>query len=194
MDVVGADKRIGRAFLNAGRGYGGGCFPKDVSGLIRSAEDYGVAMEVMTAAAEVNSSMPHYIIGRAEEVYGSLAGKQIAVLGLAFKAGTSDARRSPGVIIANTLDAKQAMVRVYDPAALEEAAADLRPGVAAFDSLQEAVKNADIIFIATDWSEFIQAGIDGLAKLSGAKVIIDAMNCLDNSAVPDGITYIGVGR
>ncbi|MGH7237005.1 MAG: UDP-glucose dehydrogenase family protein, partial [Candidatus Saccharimonadales bacterium] len=90
MDGVGGDPRIGRAFLNAGRGYGGGCFPKDVSGLIRSAEDYGVAMEIMQAASQVNESMPDYILGRAAKLIGgSFDGLKVSVLGLSFKAGTS---------------------------------------------------------------------------------------------------------
>ncbi len=95
MDGVGSDKRIGRAFLNAGRGYGGGCFPKDVSGLIRSAEEYGVDMDIMHAATATNDSMAHYVINKAKTALGAgntddvLNGKTIAVLGLSFKAGTA---------------------------------------------------------------------------------------------------------
>ena len=94
MDAVGADARIGRAFLNAGRGYGGGCFPKDVSGLIMSGLEHGVDLEIMTAAQEVNTSMAGYIVEKLRDALdGDLAGKKVAVLGLAFKAGTSDVRR-----------------------------------------------------------------------------------------------------
>src|SRR5680860_286918 len=96
MDAVGADERIGRAFLNAGRGYGGGCFPKDVSGLISSAEKNGVAMDIMTSAQDVNSSMPDYIVDKLKTLLnGDMDGKSVAVLGLAFKGGTSDTRKSP---------------------------------------------------------------------------------------------------
>lgn len=194
MDAVGADKRIGRAFLNAGRGYGGGCFPKDVSSLIRSAADHGVDMDIMQAAAEVNGSMPHYIIHRAEEAFGQpFNGVRIAILGVAFKAGTSDTRKSPGIAIANTLEAQGAVVSAYDPQAMDEADA-LNDGVGRCDSLETAVRDAEIIFITTDWPEFVQAGIKGLAGHSGASLIVDAMNCLDSSTLPDGLRYLGVGR
>lgn len=194
MDAVGADRRIGRAFLNAGRGYGGGCFPKDVSSLIRSAEDHGVKMEVMRAVADVNQSMPHYVINKATNVFGrSFEGSKVAVLGVAFKAGTSDVRRSPGITIANTLAAQGAIVSAHDPAALEEAD-ELHDTILRCDDIRSAVDGAEAIFITTDWPEFVQHGIDQLAAMSGAKLIVDAMNCLDKSAQASDVTYIGVGR
>ncbi|HEY5695843.1 MAG TPA: nucleotide sugar dehydrogenase, partial [Candidatus Saccharimonadales bacterium] len=114
MDAVGADPRIGRSFLNAGRGYGGGCFPKDVSGLIMSGLEYGVNLDIMTAAQELNASMPGYVVEKTRtELGGDLTGQNVTVLGLAFKAGTSDTRRSPGVLIANILAKSGANVTVY---------------------------------------------------------------------------------
>ena len=96
MDAVGAYYRIGRAFLNSGRGYGGGCFPKDVSGLISSALEYGVDLGIMEAVKEQNHMMPGYIVDKLRQsLGGSLASKKVAVLGLAFKAGTSDVRQNP---------------------------------------------------------------------------------------------------
>ena len=189
MDAVGADHRIGRAFLNAGRGYGGGCFPKDVSGLIRSAEDFGVDMEIMKAATEVNDSMPHYIIRKAQEaIGGSFKGKYLAVLGLAFKAGTSDARRSPAITIANTLAELGANVHVYDPEAIEEAKEHLVPGIKRFTTIGEAIKDAEAIFIATDWPEFKDYDWNSLQNV----LIVDCMNCLPKSNALTG-KYIGVG-
>lgn len=194
MNGVGADRRIGRAFLNAGRGYGGGCFPKDVSGLIRSAEEYGVELEVMHAATAVNSSMPHYIINKAERALDSdsFEGKNIAVLGLAFKAGTSDVRRSPAIVIANTLAQKGAHIKAYDPEATEEAKEDdLDSSVELCRSLGDAIKAADIIVIATDWPEFKSFDF----TTTKATLIIDAMNCLRSITITKlGKKYIGIGK
>lgn len=192
MDAVGADKRIGRSFLNAGRGYGGGCFPKDVSGLVASALEHGVDMPIMTAATEVNFSMPGYIINKVENKTGSLECRKIAVLGLSFKAGTSDARKSPAVAIANQLDKIGAKVSAYDPEAEEEAKEDLRPGVLVRAGLEKAIEGAEIIFVATDWPEF--KNTDWLSNVGKETVIVDCMNCLENSAAEKDYTYIGVGR
>lgn len=191
MDAVGADRRIGRAFLNAGRGYGGGCFPKDVSGLIRSAEDYGVNMEIMLAASDVNASMPHYIIAKTAETLGEmLKGKKVAVFGLAFKPGTSDTRRSPAVAIANTLADEGAEVKAYDPEAMAEAQPELQPGVTLCSSATAAAAAADVIFVATDWPEFKTFDYKNTKA-----VIVDCMNTLDAAAIKQaGLTYIGVGR
>ncbi len=195
MDAVGADRRIGRAFLDAGRGYGGGCFPKDVSSLIRSAKDHGVDMEIMRAAARVNQSMPDYIIARAEAAMKStFNGLRVAVLGVAFKAGTSDTRRSPGVAIANTLASRGAHVRVYDPAALHEAAAMLDARVTACSDVRMTIKETDAVFIATDWPEIQKLGISRMATRSGGALIVDCMNCMDIKDMPHDIAYIGVGR
>ena len=201
MDGAGSDHRIGRAFLNAGRGYGGGCFPKDVSGLVRAAEEYGVDMEIMRAATEVNESMPHYIINKAKQALGgrneddTFKGKRITVLGLSFKAGTSDIRRSSAIIIANTLAAQGAQVRAYDPEAMEEAKADLDSAVVLAASLDEAVKRTDCIFVATDWPEFVRMDVAAVMRTSGAKVFVDCMNRFDSTQIADaGAAYVGVGR
>lgn len=197
MDVVGADNRIGRSFLNAGRGYGGGCFPKDVSGLIRSAEDHGVEMEIMRAVEEVNQSMPHYIINKAETALGaSLADKRIAVLGIAFKSGTSDVRRSPGIAIANTLANMGAQVSVYDPEAIGETA-ELQTDITRVDSLQTATAQAEVVFVATDWPEFKDARLlSRLAQKNSWHLLVDCMNCLDgpSGTWPAKMRYIGVGH
>jgi UDPglucose 6-dehydrogenase len=191
MDAVGADRRIGRAFLNAGRGFGGGCFPKDVSGLIRSAQEYGVDMEIMNAAAEVNNSMPHYIINKAKvALAGSFEGKKCTVLGLSFKAGTSDTRRSPAIAIANTLLGEGATVHAYDPESAQEAKADLAPAVVLDDSLTAALQDAECVFIATDWHEFKEFDWSQVQT----KLLVDAMNCLDKTKLPSATQYMGVGK
>jgi UDPglucose 6-dehydrogenase len=196
MDAVGADARIGRSFLNAGRGYGGGCFPKDVSGLIASGLQHGVDLEIMTAAQQVNASMAGYIVEKLKNSLGnSLDKKTVAVLGLAFKAGTSDVRRSPGILIANTLGKSGAIVTTYDPQAAEEASEELRKSIIQKDSIGEAIKDADAIIVATEWPELLTYDIAGYANAMKGVVFVDAINHLGISDIQDaGLTYIGVGR
>lgn len=196
MDAVGADRRIGRAFLNAGRGYGGGCFPKDVSGLIASANEHGVELPIMTAASDVNDSMPGYIAEKAQKALGgSLKFKKIAVLGLAFKAGTSDVRRSPGVRIANVLAENDATVTAYDPQANDEAAPDLQKNIQLCNTLQAAIAGADAVFATTEWPELGRLDINALKVAMDGTVVVDAVNILDKEHVEKaGLTYIGVGR
>jgi UDPglucose 6-dehydrogenase len=195
MDAVGADNRIGRQFLNAGRGYGGGCFPKDVSGLIATGNDLGVDLTIMRAAQQVNEEMPGYILHKLQEkVGGALAKKRVALLGLSFKAGTSDTRKSPGIAIAHLLHRAEAIVSAYDPKANEEAAEEIGDHVTLHESVKQAIKGAEIIVIATDWDELINYPMDSY-KDSGASIVVDAVNRLDAvKAKMAGLTYIGVGR
>jgi len=182
MDAVGADNRIGRAFLNAGRGYGGGCFPKDVSGLISS----GLAQ---------NQLMPGYVVDKLQDAVGQLTGKRIAVLGLAFKAGTSDVRKSPGVAIANKLKEAGADVISYDPQANEEAASDLHDDVKQVETIDEAIKGADAAVIATEWSEILKYPAESFAQHLKTKVLLDAVNQYNAiDATTAGLTYLGVGH
>jgi len=199
MDGAGSDRRIGRAFLQAGRGYGGGCFPKDVSGLIRSAEDHGVDMEIMHAATAVNESMPHYIIQKAQKCLGPdnsvWRGKKAAVLGMSFKAGTSDTRRSPAITIANTLADLGAIVYAFDPEAMDEAKPLLGQSIQPAKNTNEAVADATAIFVATDWQDFISLNWTIVAENAPNAVVVDCMNRLDNTAVRTaGLQYVGVGR
>ncbi len=195
MDAVGADHRIGRAFLSAGRGYGGGCFPKDVSGLIASAAEYDVDMPILAAATDINESMPGYIANKAQERLGTLTGKNVAVLGLSFKAGTSDARQSPGVKLANILARSGAAVSVYDPHANGEAKAELRNDISISHSAMEAIAGTDAIFIATNWQDFLELDITQTRRAMSGTLFVDCMNAFDISDVERcGLQYIGVGR
>lgn len=196
MDAVGADARIGRSFLNAGRGYGGGCFPKDVSGLIASAHSHGVDIDIMTAAQRVNDTMPDYILAKLSAALPQpISNYRIAVLGLAFKAGTSDTRRSPGIALANLLHARGAQVATYDPEATHEAAVNLTTSIAQCDSLAAALTDADAVIVATDWPEFIAASSASYRDAMAGTLIVDAVNQLDKDAIKRaGLHYIGVGR
>jgi UDPglucose 6-dehydrogenase len=195
MDAVGADERIGRAFLNAGRGYGGGCFPKDVSGLISSGLDNGVDLEIMQAAQAVNQSMPGYVVEKLKDSLGSLEGKKVAVLGLAFKAGTSDVRKSPGVAIANVLAQQGVEVTAFDPQANGEAEEDLMRSIRLANSWQNAVSGNDAVIFATEWKEFKELDLNQLRDILAGSQIVDAVNILDKqTTLETGLTYIGVGR
>jgi len=196
MDGVGADNRIGRAFLNAGRGYGGGCFPKDVSGLIAAGLENGVNLQIMQASQTLNEEMPGYIIEKLQKVLGgALRGKTVAVLGLAFKAGTSDARRSSGVKMANMLARAGATVKAFDPRANEEALEYLTKQVVIVKDMETALQDADAVIVAVDWPEFTQYPLRKYAKKLPQGVLVDAMNQFDIAAVNGaGLRYIGVGR
>jgi UDPglucose 6-dehydrogenase len=196
MDAVGADKRIGRAFLNAGRGYGGGCFPKDVSGIIASSLDNGVELEIMNAAQSVNDSMPGYVIEKMRVALGgSLANKKVAVLGLAFKAGTSDVRHSPGIALANILSSADATVTTYDPQAALEATQELRSNVTLHDSINQAIHDVDAVVIATEWPEVLAYDVHRYASAMKGAIFVDAINRFSITDVADaGLTYVGVGR
>jgi len=196
MNAVGADKRIGSAFFNAGRGYGGGCFPKDVSGLIASASDHGVDMPIMVAATDVNDSMPGYIANKAQKYLGGiLHDKKVCVLGLAFKAGTSDARRSPGVNLANILDKAGANVQAYDPHANKEAKEELRASIVLHETAEEACQECEAVFIATEWPEFKDINFKALKQNMQGDLLFDGINLLAPSDIKHvGLHYMAVGR
>lgn len=195
VDAVGADARIGRSFLNAGRGYGGGCFPKDVSGLIASGLEHGVDLEIMQAATQVNQAMPGYIIEKMNSQLEGLHGKRIAVLGLAFKSGTSDTRKSPGIAIANILVEQGAEVYGFDPEGMEEAKQSLSGQVHLTETPEESVKDADAVIVATNWPEFLDITPQEYAELLKGTVFVDAMNCFNPVDISSAsMMYIGVGR
>jgi len=196
MNAVGTDPRIGRSFLNAGRGYGGGCFPKDVSGLIQSARARSVPMEIMQSATKVNQSMPDYIVDKALSALGRPAkGKKFAILGLAFKSGTSDARKSPGVKIANLLAKAGAEVSAFDPQAGDEAKSSLEPKISIFDDWQKACEGCACVFVATDWSEFRSLSPEKFSSVISGNLVVDCMNIYDSAGFEKaGLKLIGVGR
>lgn len=196
MDAVGADERIGKHFLSAGRGYGGGCFPKDVSGLIASGLEYGVDLEIMQAAQSLNDSMAGYIVEKMQNAMdGSLQSKKVAVLGLSFKANTSDTRRSPGIKIANMLCKAGADVSVYDPKAIEEAEPELHRRIQVANSTDDCINDADAVLVATNWQEFLDYDPSLFAEKMRSNLFIDAINGYNVSDIElTGLRYIGVGR
>jgi UDPglucose 6-dehydrogenase len=149
----------------------------------------------MRAAQNINDSMPGYIMEKIQErLGGDVSSHRMAVLGLAFKAGTSDTRRSPGIAMANTLSRAGAHVAGYDPQANKEAAETLLPEVNLCESLADALKDVEVIIIATDWPEFLQSDLQTYAAAPN-RIFVDAMNCFDPQVVTaTGMHYIGIGR
>src|SRR3954447_13673122 len=150
---MGLDPRIGESFLRAGIGYGGSCFPKDVSALKQLAGNSGYHFQLLTAVIEVNELQKRRVVNKLKRHLGSLVGKRIALLGLAFKPNTDDMREASSVVLAARLQAEGALVRAYDPVA-EEAAAKLLTGVEMCDTALDAVDGANALVIVTEWPEF----------------------------------------
>jgi UDPglucose 6-dehydrogenase len=162
---IGLDERIGKAFLNAGAGFGGSCFPKDVKGLLALADQMGIKPLLMKAVLDVNEIQPLRMIDLLEEHLG-LDGKTIAVLGLAFKPDTDDVRESRSIVVVRSLLNKGAKVRAHDPQGMENFS-KLFPNIEYAKSAKECVKNAHAVLIMTAWPEYSEE------KLYGAKLVID---------------------
>ena len=196
-DALGLDARIGRQFLNAGLGFGGGCLPKDVRALMARADELGVddALSLFGVVDAVNAGQRGRVVGRAAAMCGgSVAGRRVAVLGAAFKPGTDDVRDSPALDVARRLHLAGAEVTVCDPQASRNAAA-LLPEVAYAGSAREAVAGAELVLLLTEWEEFVRLDPIELAALAGVPRILDARNALDGEAWSlAGWSYRGLGR
>jgi UDPglucose 6-dehydrogenase len=191
---MGLDRRIGPHFLRPGIGYGGSCFPKDVSALKQLAGNSGYHFQLLTAVIEVNELQKRRVMSKLQKHLGSLVGKTVTLLGLAFKANTDDMREASSLVLAARLQADGARVRAYDPIA-EQEARKLMTGVDFASSALAAVKGADAIVIVTEWPEFVELDWTEVAKATEAKTVIDGRNCLDAAAVrAAGFVYEGVGH
>ena len=190
---MGLDKRIGPSFLQAGIGYGGSCFPKDTQALKQLAGNTGYHFQLLTAVIEVNELQKRRVIGKLQKHLGSLAGKTIALLGLAFKPDTDDMREASSLVLASRLQGEGANVRGYDPVA-REAAAKLLRRVELAESAEEALQDADAAVIVTDWAEFAELDWASLRQRMASPVIVDGRNFLDARAVREaGFAYEGIG-
>jgi UDPglucose 6-dehydrogenase len=191
---MGLDKRIGESFLNPGLGYGGSCFPKDVSALKQLAGNSGYHFQLLNAVIEVNELQKRRVISKLEKHLGDLAGKKIALLGLAFKPDTDDMREASSIVLAARLLAEGAEVRAYDPVVGEDTRGLLR-GVSLCGSALDAARDADALVLVTEWSEFAALDPAGLADVMAGRLVIDGRNALDGHALTEaGFTYEGVGR
>jgi UDPglucose 6-dehydrogenase len=191
---MGLDKRIGPHFLQAGIGYGGSCFPKDVSALKQIAGNSGYHFQLLNAVIEVNELQKRRVIGKLKRHLGEeLRGRRIALLGLAFKPNTDDIRQASSIVLASRLIAEGADVVGYDPIATENMRAIL-PTMTYATSALEAVKGADACVLVTEWQEFLNLDWAQVKQLMAKAVVIDGRNALDGAALADlGFSYEGVG-
>jgi UDPglucose 6-dehydrogenase len=191
---MGLDRRIGSHFLRPGIGYGGSCFPKDVSALKQLAGNSGYHFQLLTSVIEVNELQKRRVIGKLQKHLGSLVGKRVALLGLAFKANTDDMREASSLVLAARLQADGATVAAYDPIA-EEEARRLMPGVDLVGSALEAVDGADAAILVTEWPEFAELDWAAVKQRMAGGLIVDGRNFADREAVvAAGFTYEGIGR
>jgi UDPglucose 6-dehydrogenase len=193
-DGMGLDERIGRRFLNAGAGFGGSCFPKDVKALASMARDAGLEPTMLAAVLGTNDAMRSHVVARVEERLGCLAGKTIAVLGLAFKPDTDDIREAPALAVLRKLVAAGARVQATDPVAMPHVAGQV-PEVSLMADAYAAATGADAVILMTEWAEYRTMDLDHLANAMRGRLLVDARNALAPSAALEaGFDYVGIGR
>ncbi|MGO9759927.1 MAG: UDP-glucose dehydrogenase family protein [Solirubrobacteraceae bacterium] len=191
---MGLDDRIGPKFLQAGIGYGGSCFPKDVDALKQLAGNSGYHFQLLTAVIEVNELQKRRVIGKLHKHLGGLAGKRVALLGLAFKPNTDDMREASSLVLSARLHADGASVVAYDPVAEDQARA-LVSEIAFADSPMSAIEHADAVVLVTEWREFLELDWDAVAAAMSGNVVVDGRNALDPDAIrAAGLVYEGIGR
>jgi UDPglucose 6-dehydrogenase len=191
---MGADTRIGSSFLRAGIGYGGSCFPKDVSALKMLAGNTGYHFQLLTSVIEVNELQKRRVVGKLEKHLGSLIGKRVALLGLAFKPDTDDMREASSLVLAARLQGEGAEVVAYDPVATERAG-EMLTSVEMADSAMAALEGADAAVLVTEWSEFRDLDWSAVAATMAHPLLVDGRNYLDPARLIDaGFEYEGIGR
>ena len=193
---IGSDERIGKRFLFPGIGYGGSCFPKDVQALVKSADEVGYDFKILDAVMEVNEKQKTHLMPAIKAYFNNnLKGKKIALWGLAFKPNTDDIREAPALYIIEELLKEGALVTTYDPEAMNNVKKLLGDTIT-FSSMQyDALIDADILIIATEWSEFRTPDFEKISSLLKNKVIFDGRNLFDLKHMEDmGFHYVSVGR
>lgn len=193
---MGLDKRIGNKFLHSGPGYGGSCFPKDTMALVRTAQDHDADVSIVNEVVSYNTARKLSMAQRVVQAAGgSVDGKTIAVLGLAFKPETDDMRDSPSLDIVPVLVAAGASIRAYDPEAMEEARHLLPAAVTLQTSAELCLEGADIAVVITEWNEFRALTPDQFLRSMTGTTLVDLRNIYDPSAMRDaGLTYLSIGR
>lgn len=195
-DAIGYDARIGRRFLNAGLGFGGGCLPKDIRGFMARADELGVgsALEFLRDVDAINLRRRDRVVDLATGALGRLEGARIAVLGLAFKPDSDDVRDSPALDVASRLRAQGAIVRATDPEAIETSRR-VRPELDYVATVEDAVRDADLVLLLTEWRAYRDLAPADLDGLVARRAIVDGRNVLDSAAWrAAGWTYFGMGR
>jgi UDPglucose 6-dehydrogenase len=191
---MGLDDRIGPKFLQAGIGFGGSCFPKDVTALKQLAGNSGYHFQLLNAVIEVNELQKRRVIAKLQKHLGTLVGKEIALLGLAFKPNTDDMREASSLVLSSRLQGAGARVRAYDPVAEAEARKLIR-GVEFAQSADAAVAGADAVVLVTEWPEFRDLDLDAAATSMRGSLLVDGRNFIDpERARRAGLIYEAIGR
>jgi UDPglucose 6-dehydrogenase len=192
---LGTDSRIGPRFLNPGIGYGGSCFPKDVMAFRSVAREHGYDFTLLDAVMHINEEQRHRFLRKIHSALWTVRGKQLGVLGLAFKGGTDDIRESPALAIVHALLQQGAQVTAYDPAAMERAREVMGNNIRFANSAYEAAHNADALLILTEWEEFANLDCKRLREELKYPIVIDGRNLYDPEFMASqGFTYYSVGR
>src|SRR5687768_17843121 len=191
---IGLDARIGRRFLDAGLGFGGSCFPKDLSAFIKISEQLGYDFRLLKEVQRINAEQMDRFIKKIEETLWVLKDKTIGVLGLAFKQNTDDVRLSPAIELCERLQREGAKLRVHDPAAMEKAKAFLR-NVTYVDNMDDVAEGCDALIIATEWPQFKKLDLERARKLLSHPIVFDGRNLFDVEEMEKlGFIYKSVGR
>jgi UDPglucose 6-dehydrogenase len=192
---LGADRRIGYPFLFPGVGYGGSCFPKDVKALMATAREHGIELELLRAVERTNERQKRTLLAKALRHFGQLAGRTVAVWGLAFKPKTDDMREAPAVELIEGLLGKGALVNAYDPVAEKVAERQFKGRVRLGPTPYEVLEGAEALFLVTEWNEFRHPDFERMKSLMKQPVVFDGRNVFDPAAMRErGFTYFGIGR
>jgi len=192
---IGTDSRIGPRFLNPGIGYGGSCFPKDLLAFRAVARECGYEFRLLDEVMRINEEQRHRFLRKVRGVLWTLRGKQLAVLGLAFKGGTDDIRESPALLLVQELLREGCRISAYDPAAMERAQQVLGSNIEFTQDSYDAATGADALLILTEWEEFASLDLTRLRKLLKYPIVIDGRNLYDPAVMAaHGFTYYSVGR
>ena len=194
-DAVGLDKRIGRAFLNAGLGWGGSCFPKDVAALIHLARDKGYNPEILEAVSNVNQAQVEMFVGKIKSTLKNLSDKVITVLGLSFKPNTDDLRDAPSLRVIELLLSEGATLKAYDPIVKNVEQLRIKGKISLANDPYEALEDSQALVIVTEWPEFTELDLKKVKQLMQKPCIFDGRNILNAKRVKDaGFKYFGIGK
>jgi len=192
---IGTDQRIGSKFLYAGCGYGGSCFPKDVKALVHTGLENGYHMEVIEAVERVNERQKSIVYDKIVQAVGSVKGKTVAVLGLAFKPETDDMREAPALVVIQRLLSDGATVRVFDPVAMDECRRRIGDSVVYCKNMYDAADGADVLALLTEWRLFRMPSWNVIQKVMTGNVVVDGRNIYDRQELEDlGFVYTRIGE
>ncbi|OZI13560.1 UDP-glucose 6-dehydrogenase [Bacillaceae bacterium SAS-127] len=192
---MGMDARIGRQFLQAGVGYGGSCFPKDIEALLHLASEHDVQLTTVEAAKRANELQMNYFINKVKTVMSPLAGKQVAMLGLSFKPNTDDMRKAPSIAVIEAMLEEKATVIGYDPAAAANARLIFQDRITYATSIEEALKGSDVALILTEWAEIKNVSPQQFHRLLNDPIVIDGRNCFSvGDMKAKGVQYYPIGK